>query len=246
MKVVFNVSCIYAPATHPICLSLLMQRWTWRDTAELQPGTGRGAKPGPLISAGPAGSGQGQPGPFAERIPVSVRKSASQGGLRPGLTRMLVILHERQRASGLLSVKQGKWSDRNVLLQDHRDHPAPTGKRSAEIPKLHLIQSSKGPLSSPAQTWVNLIALWGKAAFQRDADFSPLRDASQGPVGTRMGAGGGWTSAAAFHSDAAAPTWMRPAPPHCLRWTTAGLSYIPILYPSYIWCSTALTLWNDW
>lgn len=78
------------------------------DAAGSQPGPGRGGDQGPLMSTGPAGSRQGRPGPFPERIRVSVRRSASRGGLSPELTGMLAILPERQRASFLVSVGQGK------------------------------------------------------------------------------------------------------------------------------------------
>ena len=66
-------------------------------------------------------------------------------------------------------VGQGKWrSDLNALLQDHRAHPAPTGREARRHQNSHLIRSSRGPLSSPEHTWVRLITLWGKASFQRN------------------------------------------------------------------------------
>lgn len=77
-----------------------------------------------------------------------------------------------------------------------------------EIPKLPPDMEFKGAsfLSSAHLTETNHIVRKGHfPKKQSEADSLPLRDASQGPVGNRMGEGGGWTSAAQLTVKARLP-----------------------------------------
>ena len=104
--------------------------------------------PRPAVSAGPAGSGLGGQGPFAERVPVSVRRSASRGGLGPGLTGMLASYPKGSELPS--SSRWGKKSEdvTGMFLQDHRDHPAPTGReaRRYQNSTQYKVQRDRFPL----------------------------------------------------------------------------------------------------